>query len=172
MTESAPGTNDVFVNVRMSPDLVEKLDLIKKRRKTNRTKEVIRAVEFLVDAIECPRCGTLNSEKSVVCSVCQTNLIEYKESLYWHFVEELRDAVAKNQSVADNIDLVICRHPERGFSIAVVENFETEQQDTIGWITISKGMLDNMIRGILPSELPKIEYRNKSGINPAQSDNK
>jgi len=67
---------EVFVNVRMSQSLVDRLDKCVGGEKTSRSKKVIQAVEFLVGAHECPRCHTLNAQGSVVCSVCQANLQE------------------------------------------------------------------------------------------------
>lgn len=86
-TES--GSEDVFVNVRMQKDLVEKLDRIKNERGTNRTKEVVRAVEFLVSSITCPRCGALNPENGVQCSVCGTKLGVLDELI--HNLQEMYD---------------------------------------------------------------------------------
>jgi len=105
MTETAEsGSDDVFVNVRMSRDLVEKLDSIKCERGTNRTKEVVRAVEFLVSSLTCPRCGALNPQNGVQCAVCGTKLGVLDELI--HDLQEMYD---RNVEKADDIHLRITR---------------------------------------------------------------
>lgn len=115
MVENAePSSEDVFVNVRMQKDLVQKLDRIKNERGTNRTKEVVRAVEFLVSSITCPRCGALNPENGVQCSVCGTKLGVLDELI--HNLQEMYD------NTVDKVDDV-----ERWIAAAKQHQTETEK---------------------------------------------
>ena len=115
MVENAePSSEDVFVNVRMQKDLVQKLDTIKNDRGTNRTKEVVRAVEFLVSSITCPRCGALNPENGVQCAVCGTKLGVLDELT--HKLQEMYD------NTVDKVDDV-----ERWIADAKQHQTETEK---------------------------------------------
>lgn len=77
---------DVFVNVRISRNLADKLDKYKEKRGTNRSIEVTRAIEFFVNSLECPVCGAINNGNGVLCSCCGAKLINFKE-LYAEFIE-------------------------------------------------------------------------------------
>lgn len=70
-----------FVSLRMRDDLVKQLDELKWTRRTDRSKEITRACEFLVTAKECPKCGALNPGNGVICSVCKQPLNEKEADL-------------------------------------------------------------------------------------------
>lgn len=89
---------DVFVNVRLPRPLVDKLDEIKNERGTNRTIEVTRAINFLVNAQTCPECGTLNDIDAVVCSCCEKKLDNFRE-----MVGELREVFDKFSALLEEI---------------------------------------------------------------------
>lgn len=78
-SSSSTEGKDVVLGVRIPGDLALKLDKLTEERKTNRSIEVNRALEFLVNAISCPRCNTLNQYDSFQCSVCGYPLPKYQK---------------------------------------------------------------------------------------------
>lgn len=67
-----------FVSLRMNDELVKQLDELKWKNRTDRSKEIIRACEFIVTSKTCQRCGTINAQNSIRCSVCG-NIIGYTD---------------------------------------------------------------------------------------------
>lgn len=148
----------VPVSLRMRADLVDELDELKWKNRSDRSKEILRACEFLVKAVECPQCGTLNAQNSVVCSVCKTDLVKYKESLYWLAADKVREKLEKEIDHDDTIDFVVCRHPSRGFSIAMIRDFEQDSQETIKFIKISEDEIQKILNEIPTDELKCNKY--------------
>lgn len=64
------------VTVKFDESLVTKLDDLRQIKQTDRTTQIMKAAEFYVTAITCPKCATLNDQKSNYCSVCLEPLSE------------------------------------------------------------------------------------------------
>jgi|GEM_PF-5798249 phage FluMu protein Com len=86
--------NEKSITVKMDTELAEKVDSKRWKMKTDRTTQVVKACEFYVSAITCPKCGTLNDQKSNYCSVCQEPLSETAKGR--ERMKELLDAVVTN----------------------------------------------------------------------------
>lgn len=69
-----PRAQEESVSLRMDAKLAQTLKDLGWRRRTDRTKEIVKACEFYVSAITCPSCGALNCQIANYCSVCSTPL--------------------------------------------------------------------------------------------------
>jgi hypothetical protein len=82
------------VTVKMDATLAEKIEDKRWEQKTDRTTQVVKACEFYVTAITCPKCATLNDQKANYCSVCLQPLSETaKENTR---MKELLDTIITN----------------------------------------------------------------------------
>lgn len=91
------------IGVRLPVDLVRKLDELAVKRKTTRSNEVYRAVEFLVDSITCPECETINSGYSFQCSYCGSPLSKYRQSID-EFILEIKGFIGCVDRLKRGID--------------------------------------------------------------------
>ena len=62
------------MSLRMDAKLAQTLKDLGWQRRTDRTREIVKACEFYVSAITCPSCGALNCQIANYCSVCLTPL--------------------------------------------------------------------------------------------------
>jgi hypothetical protein len=86
--------NEKAISMKMDGALVEKIDDKRWEMKTDRTSQVVKACEFYVTAITCPKCATLNDQKANYCSVCLEPLSETaKEN---NRMKELLDTIITN----------------------------------------------------------------------------
>ncbi|MGA9622043.1 hypothetical protein [Methanoregula sp.] len=86
--------NEKSISMKMDAALVEKLENKRWEMKTDRTTQVVKACEFYVTAITCPKCATLNDQKSNYCSVCLEPLSETAKEK--ERMKELLDTIVTN----------------------------------------------------------------------------
>lgn len=156
MVEEAQKTTDTFVNIRMPNALVEKLDHLKDIRGTNRTKEVIRAVEFLVDAKTCTKCGALNPVNGVNCSVCGEKLINLK-MLRYEAARRIRDKFVETHPEGEKDKYVVS-----SFDDGNGEQFEISHiyYDDDGFVYFNIAEKDILIPNHqIDAELKKMGYK-------------
>lgn len=142
-----------FVSLRMKDELVEKLDDLKWINRTDRSKEIIRACEFIVTSIECPRCGTINAKNSVACSVCNENLRKYDEIKTWVAVDKYKQEYEKTHPAAESEEYIVCKSPARGFGLAKVKDYDTDKQETIEWVSIDPKALEKIRKSVTTDEV-------------------
>jgi len=114
--------------LRLDEKLVDALEELKWRNRTDRTTEISKACEFYVTAIECPKCGTLNAKHSNYCSICQTPLSE----------------LAKAHGRCTDLLTAILQNDERYHELlnCVLKKDAGPNQKKAGWIKVKDEWVD------------------------------
>lgn len=106
---SSLNDEDVVVGVRIPNSLARSLDLLKEKRGTNRSIEIIRGIDFIISAEECPQCHTLNASGSKFCSNCQISLNEDKK-IVKHILDTYGMIKGKLSEIQSYLEVLEDRH--------------------------------------------------------------
>ena len=92
----------VQVSLKLPKDVLDRIDESWKSGEiyTGRSHYIEEACKYYLDCVPCPKCGSLNSSKSKICSVCENKLKPYYDVL-----DNLREEV----KILDDLHMEIVR---------------------------------------------------------------